>query len=214
MEPNPYKILGVTPDASQEKIKAAYRAAAAKHHPDSGGDAWAFQQVQDAFLALSGEDRPPVDMEDFARQSQIVESRFYRTEDGQSLERKETTLPALESARQSMGLFFRSAYQKQLPLQSETSYFILANILDFFLTYLLLVNGGIEANPIANWIYQRWAFGGMLVFKLASVTFICLLAQYIALRSRSHARFVLLAGTVIVAMVVGYSAWLFHSISR
>ncbi|MCP4477954.1 MAG: DnaJ domain-containing protein [Planctomycetaceae bacterium] len=53
---NSYKILGVAKNASQDEIKSAYRKKAAKYHPDRGGDAWAFQQVQEAFDVLAAEE--------------------------------------------------------------------------------------------------------------------------------------------------------------
>jgi formylglycine-generating enzyme required for sulfatase activity len=51
---DPYKILGISRDATPEQIKRAYREKARKHHPDNGGDAWAFQQVQESYELLSG----------------------------------------------------------------------------------------------------------------------------------------------------------------
>jgi formylglycine-generating enzyme required for sulfatase activity len=51
---DPYKILGIDRDATPEQIKRAYREKATKHHPDSGGDAWAFQQVLEAYEILTG----------------------------------------------------------------------------------------------------------------------------------------------------------------
>ena len=46
---SPYKILGVTDQATDEEVKRAYLAMAAKYHPDAGGDAWVFAQVRDAY---------------------------------------------------------------------------------------------------------------------------------------------------------------------
>jgi hypothetical protein len=45
---NPYKILGINEQATDEEIKRAYLAMAAKYHPDVGGDAWVFEQVRES----------------------------------------------------------------------------------------------------------------------------------------------------------------------
>ena len=52
-----YAVLGVTKDADPEVIKAAYRALAKKHHPDtSGGSAERFLQIRRAWEVLSNPD--------------------------------------------------------------------------------------------------------------------------------------------------------------
>ncbi len=50
-----YETLGVTRSASQDEIKKAYRSLAMKHHPDRGGDANKFKQIEEAYRTLSDE---------------------------------------------------------------------------------------------------------------------------------------------------------------
>ena len=49
---DPRTVLGVGPDASMEEIHEAYRAKSKKHHPDVGGDEWAFRMVARAYEVL------------------------------------------------------------------------------------------------------------------------------------------------------------------
>jgi DnaJ-class molecular chaperone len=50
-----YELLGVSSDASESEIKAAYRRLARKFHPDSGqpGDVERFREIQRAYETLS-----------------------------------------------------------------------------------------------------------------------------------------------------------------
>jgi DnaJ-class molecular chaperone len=49
-----YSVLGVDRDATQDKIKRAYRKLAHKYHPDKGsGDAEKFKQINEAYQVLS-----------------------------------------------------------------------------------------------------------------------------------------------------------------
>lgn len=56
MPRSPWEILGVPETASDEDIRHAYRAKAAKAHPDRGGDAVWFAQLGEAFKAIETAD--------------------------------------------------------------------------------------------------------------------------------------------------------------
>ena len=47
-----YDILGVSPDADADAIRAAHRRLVRKHHPDAGGNPEEFHKVQNAYLIL------------------------------------------------------------------------------------------------------------------------------------------------------------------
>ena len=50
---NPYEVLGIAEGASLDAIQAAYREKARRYHPDLGGDAWAFRQIESAYWLLT-----------------------------------------------------------------------------------------------------------------------------------------------------------------
>jgi len=49
---DPRIVLGVSPSASLDEIHEAFRSKSKKHHPDLGGDEWAFRMVARAYEVL------------------------------------------------------------------------------------------------------------------------------------------------------------------
>ncbi len=100
------------------------------------------------------------------------------------------------------------ARHRKVPLETETAWFILASLLDFFMTYLMLQHQEIqfvESNPIALYFINHWGIKGLLCFKLSVVAFVSLICQIIARENLQLGRKVLFAGTTIVSVVVVYS---------
>jgi len=58
---NYYEILGVNEDAEPAAIKKAYRKLAMKHHPDKGGDADKFKEINEANDVLTSDKRQEYD---------------------------------------------------------------------------------------------------------------------------------------------------------
>lgn len=64
---DPYRVLGVSPSASEKQIRRAYLALAKKHHPDRGGDAARFDQITKAWNQLSELDSEPASAQESPR---------------------------------------------------------------------------------------------------------------------------------------------------
>lgn len=52
-----YETLGLSPGASQDEIKRAYKKLALKNHPDRGGDAEKFKEISRAYETLSDQEK-------------------------------------------------------------------------------------------------------------------------------------------------------------
>lgn len=50
---NPYEVLGVQRDATQDEIRKTYYKLSLKHHPDKGGSENAFKKIQQAYSEIS-----------------------------------------------------------------------------------------------------------------------------------------------------------------
>lgn len=240
---DPYKILGVSAEATLDEVRRAYRRAATKYHPDAGGDAWAFQQVQQAFdmlrekfenssAAKSSPSTTPnarssakASTADPQRRSaggsnrrngaEGNSSRTYAdhtrssTDNTDSTEMPNGSNPSNRDTNSKKVVSLREwLFGAPLQLHDETSYFVFANFMDLVMTGILLRFSAVEANPIASYFYHHFGFIGMVGLKIASVALVVVIAQVIAKRSRTKARTLLVAGTILVAAVVVYSMFL------
>ncbi|MGY8748199.1 MAG: DUF5658 family protein [Pirellulales bacterium] len=202
------KILGVGNDATLQEIRKAYREKAQKHHPDQGGDSWAFQQVQDAFDELSRQSKSESPFE--AMQT----SERPRPESTHEFETQNTEAEPVNTNKHAEGHpnhGWRNLFTGQLPLQNQTTVFILINCLDIFMTHRLLfkVEGAVETNPIADFFIDKFDFYGAIGFKLLVVAVVCVIAQIVAIKKVKTAKFLLNAGSCIVGVVVIYSLLLY-----
>ncbi len=107
-------------------------------------------------------------------------------------------------------------FGKPLPLERETSLFILVSALDALMTYVLLRHSAegrtsyliTEGNAIARYFLYHWGVKGLVTFKFILVAVVTVLAQLIAIRREDIARWILNIGTIVASFVVVYSLWL------
>ncbi len=103
-------VLGVQPGATLQEIHEAYRARVKKHHPDVGGDDWAFRSVARAYELLSharlrariGFDPPPPS----ASPPQPWVESFFDDEPESTLD-EQSPRPAGPTAPEAVSGFFR-----------------------------------------------------------------------------------------------------------
>ena len=101
-------------------------------------------------------------------------------------------------------------FKRQLPLETETTFFVLANALDVFVTFVLLnFEQFRESNAIANYFLTKYGIRGMVYFKFAIVAVVAIIAQIIATRRPRTAKCLLNGGSFVVFAVVIYSITLF-----
>lgn len=52
----PRQVLGISPNASIDEVKKAYKKLALRHHPDKGGSSEKFKQISEAYMSIVNED--------------------------------------------------------------------------------------------------------------------------------------------------------------
>ncbi len=213
MYDDPSSILEIPETASIEEIHAAFRKKARQHHPDMGGDRQKFQELNSAYETLLK--RKAAKASRSMASPDLAKSQQTKTTPTSSQPSSTSTFqmpPKPKSQRKkktsAQNSDVRHLLTGKLPLQDQTTYFVLVNTLDIYLTYLHLASGNVESNPIANFFFKNWNIWGMVVFKMAIVAAVCVIAQIVALKSLKKASRLLGFGIVFVGCVVVYSVWL------
>jgi len=226
------RILEVSTHATDEEIHRAYRKLASTHHPDLGGDKEEFQKIQNAYeqllspqgkearenrhygaAAVARQRNDELRKEKLRKSAAAADgSQTHKNASNSEIDSRSDTVPTTEQLLHAAAARQRRHSQnfvtRKLPLQDETTFFILLNSLDIFMTYVLISLGAIEANPVANYFLQRYNFNGLIFFKLVIVAGVCVIAQIIAAKSIRKGRNLLNFGSLLVGAVVAYSCWL------
>lgn len=102
-------------------------------------------------------------------------------------------------------------WRMDLPLESETCFFIFANCLDALMTkFLLNFPQFRESNGVANYVLQKWGMPGMICYKFVIVAGVVVIAQIIAQRNIKVAKRLLIFGAIFFFAVAFYSAYLYR----
>ena len=118
-----------------------------------------------------------------------------------------------DGGRWSLDALVHKVFGRNLPLERETTWFILVSALDVFVTYLALRFSAdhktqsvlVEANPIAKYFFDGRNVQGLVYFKFAMVAVVAVIAQVIATKRKRVARWLLIGATALVGTVVVYS---------
>jgi hypothetical protein len=110
-----------------------------------------------------------------------------------------TAAPLTRSARRARGVRFPYLY---LAL-------VFVSAMDLGLTYIVLLLGGIEVNPIANAVLQSPTdFHGLIVYKFALVAGVILICEFIGRHAPTTSRRLVIAAVAISSFPVVWSTLL------
>jgi hypothetical protein len=93
---------------------------------------------------------------------------------------------------------------------------IVLSVLDLLLTYVLLNSSPevYEANPVAQWFFQRWNILGMTLFKFALVGVVLAAAEIIERKRPGLGRLVLIFACVAAGAVVYQGVTIFTGLTN
>jgi len=81
-------------------------------------------------------------------------------------------------------------------------WFVFVSALDIMLTWVVLHQGGREANALANKIIFHYGLPGLVTFKFALVVIVVLICEFVGRRKLESARLLLSVGIMISCMPV------------
>jgi hypothetical protein len=96
-------------------------------------------------------------------------------------------------------------------LQGLSLVLLTLSITDLFVTFALLRTSPrfYESNPVALWIFRRWNFAGMTLFKFGAIALAITLGEVVERRRPGWGKAVLLIGCVATAAVVWHGLRLY-----
>lgn len=87
----------------------------------------------------------------------------------------EAAVASVDVAVDADGLKLKSLLTRHMRYPNAYAWLLLLSSLDIMLTWVILIFGGSEVNPIALWIIKRFALPGMIIYKFALIVFfICI----------------------------------------
>jgi len=109
--------------------------------------------------------------------------------------------------------WYRAFVQESSRLRWFILPLIVLSVCDVLVTHRLLTLSPhfYESNPVANWIFTRYEFGGMIALKFIGIALAILIAEYVERHRRHVGKVILIFGNLITAGVVGYGLHLYFN---
>jgi hypothetical protein len=95
------------------------------------------------------------------------------------------------------------SFWKRRPLYpNHYVWFVFLSVLDVLLTWLILAASGVEANPVAAAVIDRFGFRGMIVYKFALMVVVIVLCERVGRRNDRAGRRVITLGVAVTSLPI------------
>ncbi|HLL88667.1 MAG TPA: DUF5658 family protein [Tepidisphaeraceae bacterium] len=88
------------------------------------------------------------------------------------------------------------------------TWYVLMAALDVMVTWVVLYHGGVEANPLAEWVLQAGGLPGFVAFKFGLTFLMIVICEIVGRRSPNAGRRLSEAAVALTAVPVLLGAWL------